>query len=438
MATKYLRAGASGSGSGDDWTNAYASVANAVSGLSRGDTLYVADGAYGSASWSTAESGTTQITVKKAIAVDHGTETGWDSGYGDGTSDFTRWIFTVGQGYWTLDGQVGAWADSLYGVPAIPGYVQHGFRVQRNTVSDGIGSVLSAGGGVAGLTIKHTEACYTNTPRTSGQWSGSSSIIGSNFPTSLLEDCWLHDAGSVITQQRGGDCIFRRCVLERNGHGHVSGDEAGQHSEIASLSDTPGGNNIYFLECWIRDWRSTGGLMIMENEHENVRAINCIFQDTGYWDTSTEGTGGNGAFSANSAGDVVSAFCYHCTFINLRYDAKLFTSGTITAAAIKNCLFYNCGTVNFGSAPVVHDHNWFFDNTTNSEANGIEGTGDPFVDLADLDLALADDIGTGEDLGADYSMDFGGIARTRWSPGAWEFVADSEDTSDAKVVIARA
>ena len=82
-ANHYVRQGASGNGS--DWTNAYG---NLPENLTRGDTYYMADGSYGSYTFDDANSGTQIITVKKAIASDHGTDTGWQASYGDGQAVF--------------------------------------------------------------------------------------------------------------------------------------------------------------------------------------------------------------------------------------------------------------------------------------------------------------------------------------------------------------
>ena len=58
------------------------------------------NGAY---TFNDAVSGTTLITIKKAIESDHGTDTGWSSAYGDGQATFPNVTFTTS--YWTFDGQ---------------------------------------------------------------------------------------------------------------------------------------------------------------------------------------------------------------------------------------------------------------------------------------------------------------------------------------------
>ncbi|MBI3729189.1 MAG: hypothetical protein HY254_12760 [Burkholderiales bacterium] len=95
-ADRYIRAGAKGNGS--DWANAYPSL---PSTLVRGDTYYIADGAYVGRAFGTAVSGTTPITIKKATVADHGTSVGWTDTYGDGQATFSSgFVFT--SSYWVI------------------------------------------------------------------------------------------------------------------------------------------------------------------------------------------------------------------------------------------------------------------------------------------------------------------------------------------------
>jgi len=106
----YVRDGASGSNNGSDWSNAYTSL---PSSLVRGSTYYIADGSYSGKTFSTSESGSTVITIKKATPGDHGTNTGWQNSYGDGQATFSRLSWT--SGYWVFDGSVrndSDWSDS--------------------------------------------------------------------------------------------------------------------------------------------------------------------------------------------------------------------------------------------------------------------------------------------------------------------------------------
>src|SRR5260370_35624186 len=66
----------SGSKTGADWNNAYAGL---PSTLTRGDVYYLADGAYGSYTISTPDSGTTVVEIRKAQTYDNCTSTAWSA-----------------------------------------------------------------------------------------------------------------------------------------------------------------------------------------------------------------------------------------------------------------------------------------------------------------------------------------------------------------------
>jgi hypothetical protein len=74
----YVRQGATGTGSGADWTNAYTTLPTS---LVRGCTYYVAAGTYAPKVFNDAVSGSTLITIQAPTAASHGTATGWSSGY---------------------------------------------------------------------------------------------------------------------------------------------------------------------------------------------------------------------------------------------------------------------------------------------------------------------------------------------------------------------
>lgn len=84
----YVRAGASGSGSGTDWTNAYTGFGSGAgqvnpSSMARGVTYYVAGGTYcaSGCTFNTPDSGSSLITIQAATATSHGTATGWSGSY---------------------------------------------------------------------------------------------------------------------------------------------------------------------------------------------------------------------------------------------------------------------------------------------------------------------------------------------------------------------
>lgn len=109
-ADHYICAGATGTGDGSGWTNAYPDL---PASFVRGDTYWVAGGNYGPHAFSTATSGSLIITIKAATDANHGsTDAGWTTGGAgachQGQAKFTPstagtpWSITTG--YWTFDG----------------------------------------------------------------------------------------------------------------------------------------------------------------------------------------------------------------------------------------------------------------------------------------------------------------------------------------------
>lgn len=81
----YVRAAASGSGNGSDWTNAWTDVTSIVwASISPGDVIYASGGSYGQLTWGKAGNADTtagRVFFKRATTATHGTATGWDNSY---------------------------------------------------------------------------------------------------------------------------------------------------------------------------------------------------------------------------------------------------------------------------------------------------------------------------------------------------------------------
>src|SRR4030067_1861776 len=70
----YVRSDAGGGNNGSDWNNAYTAL---PATLVRGAIYYVAAGNSTRRAFNTPSSGSLLITIKKATALDHGTNSGW-------------------------------------------------------------------------------------------------------------------------------------------------------------------------------------------------------------------------------------------------------------------------------------------------------------------------------------------------------------------------
>lgn len=145
-ANHFVRAGATGDGSGSDWTNAYTRL---PATLLRGDTYYLAVGTYPPFTFNTPESAATLITIKKATVADHGTNVGWLDTYGAGQAIFTsapNSVFSIQTGYLTIDGQSRTSLSS-----------GHGIKLDGSGCTGSFCWDLNLGSGVSNITARYIE-----------------------------------------------------------------------------------------------------------------------------------------------------------------------------------------------------------------------------------------------------------------------------------------
>ena len=190
----YVRAGASGSNNGSDWNNAYTSL---PSSMNRGATYYIADGSYSNNTFNTSASGTTLITVRKATQADHGTNTGWSSGYGDGQAIFSGSLqFT--SPYWLFDGQ--SWAGFKLNCTSTPGSADSG------------GSVYISANNV---TIKYLHLYGTYS-------AGDGHSLVTTGQNTELYYCWFQGSAFedhiAINGVSGGTFVIDHCRFSHSGH----------------------------------------------------------------------------------------------------------------------------------------------------------------------------------------------------------------------------
>ncbi len=96
----FVRSGATGSGDGSDWDNAYPDL---PSTLTRGHTYLVAAGDYAGTSFDDAAAGGTAISIVRATIADHGTDTGWNDSFASGEAKFGPLEFKTAD--WDFDGR---------------------------------------------------------------------------------------------------------------------------------------------------------------------------------------------------------------------------------------------------------------------------------------------------------------------------------------------
>lgn len=383
-ANHYIRAGATGADTGADWTNAWTAL---PSTLTRGDVYYIADGSYSSYTFD--DSGTAKTYIKKAIASDHGTDSGWQSSYGDGTATFNATV-TFKSSYWVFDGQTGS------------GKSGYGFKI----ISAGSNKLMRFDNTPSYITVKHVEMEHRGTNTESGD--DIIYTLGAN--NLLISYCYLHDSGRApILLRATTDSVFEYLYVARNM------STSSEHSEGISAYGGTARNTVRY-SVW-EDITGTG-ILVFDGDGWQVYG-NLFFYTSGYgYDIS------NGAVATWTGYKVTNTKVYNNTFVNLKgYNAGVWfdsTSGGGNTAY--NNLWYNCQKLTFGN--VSHDYNWFYGTNAQSESNIQNGTGNPFVNSSAYNFQLAAPTSAGKNLGSSYNLDMYGYTRGGdgvWDRGAFEY-----------------
>jgi hypothetical protein len=310
-ANHYVRQGASGIG--NDWTNAYGAL---PATLVRGDTYYIADGTYGAYEFKTNNSGTSAVYIKKAIAADHGTDTGWDADYGDGEALFSStgivWQFGPGTGYYTISGQKGT--ENTAG--------SYGFRLYTSASRNSAGALLKPNtngtwaetGNHANVTLQYIEFDWNN--GTAAGDSGATRAIDFNSananPNFTVSHCYVHHSSGFgfYLGGIGSNLTIDHCCFEANGGSTV------YHHEtlwITSLNGLTFSNNV------IKDTKAgalTGWLML--GAVSDARIYNNVFTCSAPT-SAIYSCGGNGIIATwdNGVYKNTNIEIVHNTFVDL-------------------------------------------------------------------------------------------------------------------------
>ena len=400
-ATRYVRAGATGAGTGTDWTDAYSALPTT---LVRGDTYYVAGGTYPSYTFTTATSGTTMIYVKKATVASHGTETGWSDSYGTAQAVFQS-SFNITRSWFELDGQTRNEADWFSGAA-------YGFKIQHtgnwihmviangstfNTnitvkyvyVAAQIGVLPVSGSGISPNNV--TTQTYNNSVmnrnlvfsrmfiqggnqswhlrQTTGpvvEYSAAELTCGSDaFHGEMVNGFYLYTAGPIVRY-----CHFRNCY---NG---ASGYPAGGGTGIIALADLTSAE-------------------IYGNIFESYLC-------------------GDGAIAAGWPNTNIKV--YNNTFINgIAPSGALvrFSQSTGAGSVAYNNIAINC------SNPTYNGVNYTAANNSTLPTTAV-------INFAGKDFRLAAATAAGTTLSSTYNQDRLGVTRGAdgvWDRGAYEFVS---------------
>src|SRR3990167_363099 len=402
----YIRQGASGDGSGSDWTNARTSIGS----MARGNTYWLADGAYTSPALNVAQSGTTLITLKKATVASHGTSTGGSDTYGDGQATFsTQWAISTG--YWTVDGQTrGADWTSGYGIKiqvstgnsirftgttTLPDVtlryldLQGGGIVSESTVGSAVYAHMD--GVIQNLLIEY---CYTH-----GFWPDPFVLGDRDFP-----------ANGITVQY----CFVDQNRTSSNFHGQSFADHSASNVTIRwNRFRNPEGTAVYTVIGW---GQVLSGLYIYGNT---------------VWNTTGYTGGGVSAFVEIIQTATISTIRVHNnTLYNVKWWPRIvhyWATGSDRLAY--NNAWVNCSGLASGNDNFTLDWNYFNNTAHAVEANEQTATGAVFVNPGADDFRLLAATTAGNNVGAPYNVDVLGVTRGAdgtWDRGAYEFAAGGE------------
>jgi hypothetical protein len=426
-ANHYVRAGATGIGNGTDWTNAWTDL---PSSFARGDTYYVAAGSYGVHTFAQATVGSLWIYVKKAIASDHGTNSGWTDSYGVGSAVFPTFNFS--SDYWDINGQAGSGRS--------------GYGIEVNSSSTNLITINANYIALRYCNIHEYAEGSTHAQLIAGNfWNLVYSVSGNTNLT--ISHCYLHHVfGSPFVSRALNTVLIEYCYIANNagtGANHCEG-----------LSDALGTSNVTIRYNKWCDIENTAFIGLISGSAPPRAATNWDIYGNVFWHTGW-GTGVSAIITViDDASDfnyAVNWHIYNNTAYMIRGYFNLgFNSTSTNGVVIENNIIYqnrpdstsaaNYGYINFGASG-TYDYNywglcnfiWAFGNAAHenpiydgancrlSDAPGFPG----FVDAANEDFHLNGPISgyPGLPLSSPYDQDMDGKIRGSggvWTRGAFE------------------
>lgn len=422
---KYVRDGATGNGSGSDWTNAYDDL---PATLTRGVTYLFADGTYAGRTFGTAESGNSMIVFQKATATSHGTDTGWVSTYGDGVAQWNGGIY-ITTSYLKWDGVTGggpgSW-ESGFGF-AFDHTGWHSFHIEGSKHDIGIYHCDFESGGRSS----------TNTE--------DQIIYAINSPSYLtISYCYLHDVrGCQMITRSGHHYTIEYSKFARNGGGGPT-----SHREAWSGSNEC---NVVVRYCIFEDI-SNSGMLAMVNGNgymDDWEIYGNVFLHSG--NILTDNYISPAVILTKWASGLTELIArnwkiYNNSFVGIAgYSGFRIMEIQGAGVDVENNLWYaNYGpTIHMPSDTLSVDRSLYIDNHTDAGADldaaaaalgtgNLTGTGDPFTSWTTGDFSLVAGTVTGATLAAPYNVDMFGHTRGAdgtWDRGAIEYVGAEAPTA---------
>jgi hypothetical protein len=441
-ANHFVRAGAAGSGSGVDWTNAFTDLPNS---LVRGDIYYVAAGTYKPHFFNDADSGTSIIEIRAATVADHGTSTGWSDSFagqatfasGSATPDGA--IFEFGTDYYLINGQVrGSDWQSGYGL--------HVSDTNKNAPE----SVVLIGNRNPGfahdINLSFVDVEGSHNQDDSFNEQGVEALNGSFNLT--FQSSYIHDLGNTNFMLRGpalqtGMGTGNNIMIQNNWIARDFSDP-NHHGEACSCSE--GLKNFTIRYNYFEDIEGTAFVATPSGLSFNTGNTGNgpwnIYGNVFFFQTARTGCGVGSAFQFFDVTFTGDLNIYNNSFANINSticpsngSAGFLIQGgsnpaNLQGLNVQNNLWFNgdafvadntCSTC----ASVTWSNNAYFStNVTDSDGAKQVGSGNPFVGSATNNFRLASATVAGATLLAPFNTDVDGTTRGVdgvWDRGAFEF-----------------
>ena len=412
---------ASGNGSGSDWNN----VKGWSSSPNRGDTWYLEGGTYPGETFSVADNGSL-ITIKKAIASDHVTSTGWTSAMAAQAVFASGLTFTTGN--WVFDGQVPQntnWDQNA---------ADYGFAFTAQLCND-IHLGPSASGTATNYVIAHfSSPGYSGDPA-SGSCGGNAFCISTTSASSEVDNvtvsnCLMNDWQNDVatTAQTDKNWLVQGNVMLNTAY------YSDAHSECISENY---GTAQYITIRYNLFQNDTGTAIIVPALNGTGANSNWYIYGNVFKGCSS---GGNGIIGTGSGGvSCTGVYIYNNTFDSCtggwlnNLDAS---AGSVLTGNAENNLFYNMNAGGVPSGFGTVDYSAYFScSGNNGDAHLQTGSGNPFVNEAGDIYELVTNTIAGANLGAPYNVDPAGNTRTTWTRGAYEFTGGNTNPPPVDPVI---
>jgi hypothetical protein len=487
-ANVYIYSGATGNGSGADWTNAYTQLPPVLDRGASGTTYYIAAGQYEGYEFTATNApvdGTKVISIKKATVADHGTNTGWNDAYAaqavfkysnNGGVSYGAKLstFRIRTSYITIDGAYGSGSNpASYGFRLV---MASGFGDDNQKLAGWSGVTIGGTGfkskTLYSIKVKHIAALGPtptgqefydpNTEEYTGCIAGQNGWKCNNNGLFILmhslSNSHVYDV-DVVSNLFGGwnnnlHIFGATNATITNNYAHNNhGSTYGLHAQNVNFDDTI--NCTFSRNRLIDSHGFVIGFHIQSGGTKDLKIYNNVMQGVRH-------PAGCITSMSSNVDTIISGFeVHHNTLVNMSCGPKGFVNvGPATSPAtqityVYNNLLYNVQTARTdnlglsGQGTIVHDNNSYlkctgtYNNADETAPQVDADSTNPFTDSANGDYTLnasnqdAIDhvIGKGKtDLGATYAYDFIGYTRDA-SPDIGAYESGASDTTAPTVTI---